>query len=207
MKPNARSPMWLAVLVALLAAPWPARAQDRIEPARDVRVLELAERSGRVSRVVVEDLAPDELLGIQVALARAGHDPGSRSGILDESTRRALASFQAARGIQICGCVTYETIVALGIVPRVVGRIDGGTAAMGSTLVVDRREPILLIVPVHTIGQPGILLGPGVLIGHSPSVVVGHSPTVGGDRLLRNRFPTRTGPVPMRPQRLGDSRP
>jgi hypothetical protein len=166
-------------------------AQGRLEPAETVRVLELVEgTTGGVVRTIVEDLAPAEILRIQTALARAGYDPRSRSGELDPATRRALISFQTARGLEICGCVTYETVVALGIPPEVVARIEGGVApAVGygvssSTVIVDRTLPFVIVVPGH-VGRHrhGFFLGPGV--------VVGHEPAVGAGQLFRRRISSR----------------
>lgn len=97
-----------------------ARAQDVIAPAGEIRVVEFASRiTGRLEREVVSPMWPSELLRVQVELAAAGFDPRVRSGALDRPTRRALRRFQIDRALQICGCLTYETIVALAIRPVV----------------------------------------------------------------------------------------
>lgn len=203
--------VWAVAMAAHIVAPALGSAQDRIEPAGEIRVVEIAERTGRVSRVIVEDLTPAEILRVQVALSRAGYDPRSRSGVLDESTRRTLTSFQAARGLQICGCVTYETVVALQIAPKVVARVDGGSAGYGSTVIVDRRAPVYVVVPGYGFYHRRLVLGPGVVVGHSPSVIVGHEPAVGAGQLQRRRlpsdgarFPSGDRRVPMRPERRNE---
>ena len=184
--------LFLITLVAgLVSQASLAQAQDRIAPADEVRVVELADNGyGRTERLVVEDLTPAEVLRIQVELKRAGHDPRSRSGQLDEATRRALTSFQSERGLEICGCVTYETIIALGIAPAVVTRVEkarvenrGGWSS--STVFVDNGPPIVIFVPSHVRrhGHRGFV-GSGV--------VVGHEPAVGAGELFRRRFPIRS---------------
>lgn len=185
--------------LGVLAIPGTAPAQNRIDPAPAVRVVESRDPvSGQVARWVVENPTPAEVLRIQVELARAGFDPRIRSGVLDGPTRRALSSFQTARGIVICGCLTYETIVALGIRPQVVDFASSGT---GGGYDGYARE-----------GYPGvgydsysqvIVVGPGFFHPHRrhtiPGVVVGHEPAIGAGRLDRRPPPVSVGVRGIRP--------
>ena len=119
----------LALLVLTLLA-GPAFAQDRIGPAQAIRVVELVDASGtRLERTVLEPMTPAEVLRLQVALARSGFDPGVRSGVVDAETAAALQQFQLARGLEACGCPSYETILALGVPVDVVGRAEIRRAA------------------------------------------------------------------------------
>lgn len=170
----------IAVLGAVLGLAGSAAslgAQDAIRPAEEIRVAEVANAFG-ARREVVADLWPDEVLRIQVELARAGYDPGVRTGRLDSETRRALTRFQAARRLVICGCPSYETVVALGIPPVVV--VVRTYPAYG-------RERVVVVVPggrrhLHRGGA-------AVIVGHSPvGVGVGHDPARGAGQIGR-RFP------------------
>jgi hypothetical protein len=186
--------LWLVTAVAL-AVPVTAVAQDRIGAAPTIRVVERIETgSRRVTRFVVEDLTPAEILRLQVELDRAGYDPRSRTGILDERTRRELTRFQSARGLEICGCVTYETIVALGITPDVVARVEGGSeAAWAYERSYQRTVPIVIYVPSR---RHHAFTGPGVVIGHEPAIGAGHR-AHSRDRV--GRFPSRPGRIDVRP--------
>ena len=53
---------------------------------------------------------------LQERLAEAGHDPGSRSGLWDPATGRALAAYQAANGLDASGWPDIHTRHALGFV-------------------------------------------------------------------------------------------
>ncbi|MEJ2152546.1 MAG: hypothetical protein P8Y29_06280, partial [Gemmatimonadota bacterium] len=113
------SALGLGVVLMSLTVPAMAPAQDVIEPASSVRVIETRSRfSGRLVRQVVDILEPAEVLRVQVELGRAGFDPKFRNGVINTSTRRALRRFQIARGLGICSCVSYETVIALGIRPQ-----------------------------------------------------------------------------------------
>lgn len=123
--PNSRFGVALIVTAFLASFPQIAHGQDRIAPARSIRVVETTERlNNRKVRIVVDDLTPAEILKIQVQLARKGFDPRVRNGMLDEPTLEALYEFQIERDLQICGCVSYETIVELGIRPQIVASVD-----------------------------------------------------------------------------------
>lgn len=183
-----------SVLLALTVTALPARAQVRSDAAATIRVVEYADPgTGRRERTVVDDLTPAEVLQVQRALGRAGYEPGVRTGALGPATRRALSRFQAARGLRICGCVSYETVIALGIVPEVVGR-DGYGRSPGP-------PSVIVVVPGrdgHRRGrgpESGIVVG----LGGPSGVAVGHAPAAGagrhGGRIGRHR-PRRPLPPP-----------
>ncbi|MDX1660215.1 MAG: peptidoglycan-binding domain-containing protein [Gemmatimonadota bacterium] len=171
-----------------------ARAQQaRIEPAETIRVVERVDRWSRdVEREVVDDLAPAEILSVQVALSDAGYDPGAWDGRLSATTRSALRSFQIDRGLSICGCVSYETVVALGIVPEVVGEA-GSYARRG-------HDRVIVVTPGRSHRRSrrsgaAVVVGAGgrtgVYVGHAPAVGAGRADRVGS----RDRRPRPGGEV------------
>jgi peptidoglycan hydrolase-like protein with peptidoglycan-binding domain len=186
------------VMAVLLGAPALATSQDRIGPAESIRVIELTESAtSRPTRYVAEDLTPAEILRLQIELDRVGYDPHSRSGVLDEATRRALSRFQTARGLEICGCVTYETVVALGITPKVMTRVQGSTSTAygydrsstyASSTYYERTVPVVIIVPSHR-HHDRRFTGPGVVVGHEPAIGSGQF----------HRRPSRPERVPLPP--------
>lgn len=150
------------------------RAQDTIEPASSVRVVEARNRvSGQVVRQVVENLEPAEVLRVQVELGRAGFDPKFRNGIVNTSTRRALQRFQIARGLRICSCVSYETVIALGIQPQL---LLGGESAIVSGH--GRDDGLVVVVPGFALRHHH-----GVKHRHASGVVVGHEPVLGAGQV------------------------
>ena len=180
----------IALALTLLASL--ALAQDRIGPAQAIRVVELVDVSGtRLERTVLEPMTPAEVLRLQVALGRAGFDPGVRSGIVDAETATALQQFQLARGLEACGCPSYETILALGVRVDVVGRAEIRRAAGVRTAAGD---------PVYIVDSG--FLGAGFLPGfffhddffgkrshrHRPfggGVIVGGEPALGAGQVQR----------------------
>jgi len=164
----AKSVVLLPLLMAFASLP-PlgdvARAQDAIRPANQIRVVQaLDRRTGRTVRDVVANPSPAEVLRVQVELGRSGYDPGVRSGVVDEPTRRALRRFQIDRGLTICGCLTYETIVSLGIRSRVVGHGDGELASGAHASGVHARDRVHVVVPgppVHARAHLGSRAGHG----------------------------------------------
>lgn len=199
---------FLAVVAAAVLAPASGRAQSvRVEPAETIRVVERSDRwTGDRVREVVADLDADEVLLVQVALVDAGFALGAYTAVLDEATRGALRRFQIERGLTICGCVSYETVVALGIVPRVVearaayARSDAG------------RRRVVVWVPQrrrrHDVGGSGVVVGAGGRTG----VYVGHRPARGSGHAT-DRRPSRPRPVdsvgrrvPVRPRAGGPIR-
>jgi hypothetical protein len=180
---------FVITVAALLFGTSTTQAQDRIEPAAEIRVVEVADNGyGQRARIVVEDLTRAEILRIQLELSRAGYDLDFHPGQLDDSTRRALTSFQAERGLEICGCVTYETIVALGIIPEVVARVEKQEGGASSTVIVD-RAPVVIYAPGYAgYAYPGYSY-PYRRRGYlGPSIVVGHEPAIGAGQLFRERF-------------------
>lgn len=178
----------------IVATSGPARAQNRIDPAPTIRVVESA-YAGDVARWVVEDPTPAEVLRVQVELARAGFDPGIRSGVLDGPTRAALSRFQTARGIVICGCLTYDTVVALGIRPQIVAFVQAEV----------EPDQVLYGYPGYSAGystesQVIVVIPSGKFFSHRrhhrfpfPGVVVGHEPAVGAGQLDRRPPPVSVG--------------
>ncbi len=182
------------VVVMSLTMPAVAPAQDAIEPASSVRVVETRSRfSGQLVRQVVEDLEPAEVLRVQVELGRAGFDPKFRNGIVNTSTRRELRRFQIARGLRICSCVSYETVIALGIRPQLL--IGGESAIVYS----HRRDDELVVV------VPGFAYRRHHGVKHRPfsGVVVGHEPVLGAGQ-VKEIFPRSS--VAQREQRPAPSR-
>lgn len=55
------------------------------------------------------------IMRVQAALFSKGYDPGAIDGELNEKTKTALRSFQAAKGLKVTGTMTTETLTALGI--------------------------------------------------------------------------------------------
>ena len=55
------------------------------------------------------------IMRVQAALYSKGYDPGAIDGVLGETTKSALRSFQADHGLGASGAMTTETLNALGI--------------------------------------------------------------------------------------------
>jgi peptidoglycan hydrolase-like protein with peptidoglycan-binding domain len=190
----------LAMVVAAVLAICPALApaQPAVAPSTTIRVIEILDPStGQRAREVTQDLTSSEISRIQRALASAGFDPGRATGVLNGTTVLALDRFQSSRGLVRCGCVSYETILALGIHPTVVATIRAPLArGYGSH--------VLVLVP-HGRRSIGVGHQPAVIVGHSPSVFVGHDPARGAGELGRQpHFPDRRphvrDPRPPRPR-------
>lgn len=189
----ARSAHPAALVLALAFFVGPLVAQDRIGPAPSVRVVELVDGSGtRLERTVLEPMTPAEVLRLQVALARAGYDPGVRSGVIDAETETALRQLQLARGLEACGCPSYETILALGVPVDVVGRAEIRRAAGLRTA---SGEPVFVMdsgfLPAGFV--PGFFFHDDIFRKrrhrHPPfvgsGVVVGGEPALGAGQLER----------------------
>jgi hypothetical protein len=180
----------LAIGLALTAAmPIGGRSQPAVAPTTAIRVIEIVDpASGLSARQVADDLTPAEIARVQRALAAAGFVTGRATGTLNPATRVALGRFQAARGLSRCECVSYETIVALGIRPLVVAAIYAPVQrgyASGAVVVLPGR---------------GVEFGhrSPVVVGHGPSVFVGHEPARGsGGTGIR---PHTEDPRPPRPR-------
>ncbi|MBT8479378.1 MAG: peptidoglycan-binding protein, partial [Gemmatimonadetes bacterium] len=116
-----------AVAIAIsVYAPPPAGAQSS---DGDIRVVETVDPvSGARYRQAVYDLTKKEVKAVQRALREDGYNGVGWTGQLDHGTVKALNEFQKDRGLFQCGCVSYETIVALGLKPDVLVT----TVAVGS---------------------------------------------------------------------------
>lgn len=202
MRPHFRLPVRALARAALAGALYaaPAAAQDRIEPAATLRVVETDNPvTGAIARSMAPDPTPAEILRIQVELARAGFDGGSRSGQLDGPTRRALIDFQTVRGLLVCGCFTYETVVALGIRPLVIASSAGAVASPGrvehGVTIVD-GSAIFVVLPHGRFHRRHRSIGPGVVVGHEP--VLGTPPRPLPRSSVGVRDPRPRPPAPLR---------
>ena len=176
----------LAIAAGMLVGmPAAAMAQPAVAPSATIRVIELVDPStGQRQREVAQDLTGPEISRVQRALASAGFDPGRATGILNSTTVVALDRFQSSRSLVRCGCVSYETILALGIRPEVVASIRA-SAPRGY------GSQVLVIAP-HGRRRVGVGHRPAVIVGHGPSVFVGHDPARGAGELGRRpSFPDR----------------
>ncbi len=118
----------LAAALVVLAAPQPAHAQRSSDG--DIRVVETVDPvSGARYRQAVYDLTHKEIKAVQRALREDGYLGVGWTGRLDDGTIKALNELQEERGLYMCGCVSYETIVALGLKPDVLVT----TVAVGAT--------------------------------------------------------------------------
>lgn len=182
------------VLAAFFAlSPAMARAQPAVAPSTTIRVIEILDPStGRRVREVAQDLTQPEISRIQRALSSAGFDPGRATGVLNATTLVALDRFQSSRGLIRCGCISYETILALGIRPDVVATLRAPHTRYGSQ--------VLVLAP-HGRRSVGVGHQPAVIVGHGPSVFVGHDPARGAGELGRR------GQVPDRRPHVRDPRP
>ncbi|HUF90277.1 MAG TPA: peptidoglycan-binding domain-containing protein [Gemmatimonadota bacterium] len=180
-------------LTMVVGTPIVARSQPAVAPATAVRVIEVIDpRSGSSVRQVAEDLTPAEIARVQRALAAAGFVTGRATGTLNPTTRLALGRFQAARGLHRCECVSYETVVALGIRPVVV-------AAVRAPIQRGYGSDVVVVVPHHRVG---VGHRSAVVVGHGPSVFVGHDPARGGSWTGAGRTGVRApaDPRPPRPR-------
>ncbi|MCK5446806.1 MAG: hypothetical protein KAJ43_01630 [Gemmatimonadetes bacterium] len=128
--PIAKSgPALLGALAIGLLSSQPAIAQ-RSSSDRDIRVVETVDPvSGARYRQAVYDLTKKEIKAVQRALRETGYLGVGWTGQLDHGTIKALNELQQERGLYQCGCVSYETIVALGLKPAV----QVTTVAVGGT--------------------------------------------------------------------------
>ncbi len=55
------------------------------------------------------------VLEVQVALQKAGYDPGSTDGVLGPLTREAISRYQKNHGLEVTGSITEPVIQALGL--------------------------------------------------------------------------------------------
>ena len=117
-------------LTLLMLAPQPVQAQSSSDSG--IRVVETVDPvSGARYRQAVYDLTRAEIKAVQRALREDGYLGVGWTGQLDHGTVKALNVLQLERGLYQCGCVSYETIVALGLKPdvQVTTVAVGGTSA------------------------------------------------------------------------------
>lgn len=192
----------IALAASGLLVPGVLLAQPAVAPATSVRVIEIVDPgTGVRGRQVAEDLTAPEISRIQHALASAGFDPGRATGQMTSTTRLTLGSFQASRGLVRCDCVSYETLVALGIRPVVV-------ATIRAPLQRGYGSEVVVFVPQHRGWGIGFGHQPAVVVGHGPSVFVGHDPARGaGEFGRRPHIPDRRPHVPPGGPQVGDPRP
>jgi hypothetical protein len=118
-------------LTFLVSDPLPAAAQSSSSDG-GIRVVETVDPvSGARYRQAVWDLTKKELKAVQRALRKDGYLGVGWTGQLDHGTVKALTELQEDRGLYPCGCVSYETIIALGLRPvvQVTTVAVGGTSA------------------------------------------------------------------------------
>lgn len=116
-------------VAALAATVMPASV-----PAQEsVRVVEaVSQTTGDRQRYVVRELDEGEIKAVQTALREQGYIGIGWTGRLDDGTVDGLRRFQQERGLVECGCISYETIVALGLRPEIVASIPTGSYAATS---------------------------------------------------------------------------
>jgi hypothetical protein len=187
------------LVLGLVLAPGNAPAQPAVAPATSVRVIEVIDPgTGERAREVAADLTRPEIARVQRGLASAGFHPGRATGLLTSETLTALGRFQASRGLYPCACVSYETLIALGIRPLVVASIvapipSGYGYGYGSD-----------VVWIASQRRYGFGHGSAVVVGHGPSVFVGHAPAIGAGQIrrppARSPRPPVHDPRPSRPR-------
>jgi hypothetical protein len=128
----------LVLAVAALCVPQPVRAQSSDSGIRVVETVDPV--SGTRYRQAVYDLTKKEIKAVQKALRADGYLGVGWTGQLDHGTIRALNELQEERGLYQCGCVSYETIVALGLKPNVQVTTVAVGAAGGSAYGTDDRS-------------------------------------------------------------------
>ena len=117
---------WSRILSAGLLALAGAAVLPDCALAQDVvRVVEaVSEASGDRQRYVVRDLDDSEIKAVQAALRGEGYIGIGWTGRLDDGTVEGLTRFQRERGLVECGCISYETVVALGLRPEIVATVS-----------------------------------------------------------------------------------
>ncbi len=113
------SPVLVIMLSAVICGPPVALAsQSNLAGAGNVRFTEIFEPASesRVRRAAGV-LTPVEIERVQEALGESGHLIHPPSGILDSRTELALSRFQIAADLRACGCISYSTVLALGLRP------------------------------------------------------------------------------------------
>jgi len=119
----------LCATAAIAGASLPVAAGAQ-EPIRVVETVNAV--TGERHRYVVRDLREEEIRSVQTALRNEGYVGIGWTGRLDDGTRDGLQRFQHERGLVECGCVSYETVVGLGLHPEVVASVAGGGEPAGT---------------------------------------------------------------------------
>ncbi len=171
-------------LVLLVLSPSPLSAQRASDG--DVRVVETVDPvSGARYRQAVYDLTKKEIKAVQRALREDGYHGVGWTGQLDHGTIRALNELQEDRGLFQCGCVSYETIIALGLKPDVqvttvaVGAAGSGAYGTNETGFRGYRSGIYypIAVPIFVPVDPDNPDGPEVPPGQIPAGATTAPPT------------------------------
>lgn len=124
--------LFASAMLALILVPVPGRGQSRGDAG--IRVVETVDPvSGARYRQTVYDLTRKEIQAVQRALREDGYLGVGWTGQLDHGTVKALGELQEERGLYRCGCVSYETVIALGLKPDVhVTTVAVGGAGVGA---------------------------------------------------------------------------
>lgn len=132
-RPRLKAPQFKKLVIALaLTAQAGTIGSAAAFAQQSVRTVEaLNPVTGDRQRYVVRDLDESEIRTVQKALRSEGYVGIGWTGRLDEGTAAGLSRFQAERGLVECGCISYETIVALGIRPEIVATVSAAPGESG----------------------------------------------------------------------------
>jgi hypothetical protein len=128
-----QAPRFRRLLIALVVAGQTGTIGSAAAVAQQsVRAVEAVNPvTGDRQRYVVRDPNESEIRTVQKALRSEGYVGIGWTGRLDEGTAAGLSRFQAKRGLVECGCISYETIVALGIRPEIVATVSAAPGESG----------------------------------------------------------------------------
>lgn len=196
-----------AILVAAVL-PAPAGAQEA------VRVVEaVSEATGNRQRYVVRDLDEAEIRAVQAALRDEGYIGIGWTGRLDDGTVEGLGRLQRERGLVECGCISYETIVALGLRPEVVatfpadpapgaggGYISGYGSSVSSGIYYPVGIPIYIPWPPSCEDDPCDGNGGGNGGGDGSHITIGNPGASGSNGSGMTAVPPGIRPAPPTPR-------
>ena len=196
-----------ALLVAVVL-PAPAGAQEA------VRVVEaVSETTGDRQRYVVRDLDESEIRAVQAALRDQGYIGIGWTGRLDDGTVEGLRRLQRERGLVECGCISYETIVALGLRPEVVatfqadpasvaggGYVSGYGSSIGSGIYYPVGIPIYIPRPPPCEDDPCGGNGGGNGDGDGSHITIGNPGASGSNGSGMTAVPPGIRPAPPTPR-------
>ena len=101
----------------LVSAPKESRTPIPAEYQTVTKTEKVTEGRMEWRRILCEtNVSNDVITKVQVALQRAGHNPGPIDGLLGRQTLDAMKSYQQKKGLAV-GELTYETISSLGAKP------------------------------------------------------------------------------------------